>query len=127
MVNDSAAYFGGVLLGRHKTGFEVSPNKSWEGYFSGILFSIITVTIYNEALITFFSKKLFSTFEATAIGIVLALLGNIGDLAESSVKRDANIKDSGTIIPGHGGMWDVFDALILTFPVFYYYLKIRGI
>jgi phosphatidate cytidylyltransferase len=127
MVNDSFAYFGGMLFGRHKTGFAVSPNKSWEGYFSGILFSIIAVLIANEVCTTFFGLALFGTFEAAFIGILLAVCGDLGDLIESAVKRDGKVKDSGTLIPGHGGMWDVFDALIFTMPLFYYYLKIRGV
>ncbi|MBN1501427.1 MAG: phosphatidate cytidylyltransferase [Spirochaetes bacterium] len=127
MLNDSFAYFGGVLFGKHKVGFAVSPNKSWEGYFSGILFGIISMMVANEVLITFYDLHLFSKFEAAFLGLLLSLSGNTGDLIESAIKRDAGIKDSGTIIPGHGGMWDVFDALIFAFPVFYYYLKIRGI
>jgi len=127
MLNDSGAYFGGVLFGKHKTGFEVSPNKSWEGYFSGLLFGILGMMLTNQIYISFFSRELFSMFEAVILGIILSILGSAGDLIESAVKRDASIKDSGSIIPGHGGMWDVFDALIFTFPLFYYYLVIKGV
>ncbi len=127
MLNDSFAYFGGVFFGRHKAGLLVSPNKSWEGYFSGMLFSIIGMIVTNEVLRIFFYKQLFSLPEAIILGVVLSCLGNIGDLIESAIKRDADVKDSGRIIPGHGGMWDVFDALIFVFPVFYYYLKIKGV
>lgn len=127
MGNDTFAYFGGVLFGKHKTGLPVSPNKSWEGYFSGVLFSIIIVLVTNEILGTFFGLQLFSTIEAAFVGVLLSVAGDIGDLVESAVKRDGRVKDSGTLIPGHGGMWDVFDALIFTMPLFYYYLKIRGV
>ncbi len=127
MMNDVAAYFGGVLFGKHKTGFEVSPNKSWEGYFSGLLFSVIGMIIANQVYISFFQRDLFTLIEAALIGIVISILANIGDLIESAVKRDGAIKDSGSIIPGHGGMWDVFDALVFTMPVFYYYLVIKGV
>ncbi|MDA3901525.1 MAG: phosphatidate cytidylyltransferase [Spirochaetes bacterium] len=127
MFNDSFAYFGGVFFGSHKTGFPVSPNKSWEGYFSGMLFSTVIIIFANEAFQIFFDRHLFSLFEAILLGMLLSLLGDIGDLVESAIKRDAEIKDSGTIIPGHGGMWDVFDALIFVFPVFYYYLKLKGV
>lgn len=127
MMNDVAAYFGGVLFGKHKTGFEVSPNKSWEGYFSGLLFSVIGMIITNQVYISFFQRDLFTLIEAALIGIVISILANIGDLIESAVKRDGAIKDSGSIIPGHGGMWDVFDALVFTMPVFYYYLVIKGV
>jgi len=61
------------------------------------------------------------------LGVALSVLGNLGDLIESAVKRDGSIKDSGSIIPGHGGMWDVFDALIFSMPLFYYYLMLKGV
>ena len=127
MLNDTMAYFGGVLFGRHKTGFPVSPNKSWEGYFSGLLFSVLAMVITNEAYATFFDRRLFGMVEAVLLGVALSVLGNLGDLIESAVKRDGSIKDSGSIIPGHGGMWDVFDALIFSMPLFYYYLMLKGV
>ncbi|MFW6365476.1 MAG: phosphatidate cytidylyltransferase, partial [Spirochaetota bacterium] len=105
MLNDSFAYFGGVFFGRHKAGLLVSPNKSWEGYFSGMLFSIIGMIVTNEVIRIFFLKQLFSLPEAVILGVVLSALGNIGDLIESAIKRDADVTDSGSIIPGHGGMW----------------------
>ncbi len=126
MINDSAAYFGGKFFGRHKTNFAVSPKKSWEGYFFGLLFSMLSMIICGQAAQSFFGRYLFSMTEAAAAGIIISVLASIGDLAESAVKRDSSIKDSGSIIPGHGGMWDVFDALIFTMPFFYYYLVLRG-
>ena len=114
MLNDTFAHFGGVLFGKHKTGFPVSPNKSWEGYFSGLLFSVLAMVITNQVFMSFFDRHLFGMVEAVILGIALSVLGNLGDLVESAVKRDGSIKDSGSIIPGHGGMWDVFDALIFT-------------
>ncbi len=127
MINDVAAYFGGIYFGKHKTKFPASPNKSWEGYFSGLLFSIIGAIITNQVFISFYNRALFSIIEAALIGIFLGILGSIGDLVESAVKRDGSIKDSGSIIPGHGGMWDVFDAMIFTMPIFYYALVMLGI
>jgi phosphatidate cytidylyltransferase len=64
--------------------------------------------------------------EAAVVGIILAFLAIVGDLAESTIKRDSEIKDSGSIIPGHGGMFDVFDALIFAQPLFYYYIVVTG-
>ena len=125
MMNDTAAYFGGVLFGKHKLNFPVSPNKSWEGYFSGLFFSIIAMIAVNAAYGLLLDKYLFSTTECIAAGAFLSLLGHIGDLAESAVKRDAEKKDSGAFFPGHGGMWDIFDALIFASPFFYYYLILR--
>ena len=125
IVNDAAAYFGGVLFGKHKAGFAVSPKKSWEGYFFGLLFSIIIMFLACEFVSAFFEIELFGRIEAVIVGVFISILANIGDLAESAIKRDANVKDSGKIIPGHGGMWDVFDAMIFTMPFFYYYLLLR--
>lgn len=127
MINDTMAYFGGVLFGKHKTNFPASPNKSWEGYFSGLLFSVLAMVITNQVFINFYGVTLFSMMESVFLGIALSVLGHTGDLVESAIKRDGAIKDSGSIIPGHGGMWDVFDALIFTMPLFYYYLVIRGV
>jgi len=127
MLNDTGAYFGGVLFGKHKTKFPVSPNKSWEGYFSGMLFSIISMMIITQVIEVFFAKHLFSMVESAVLGVGLSIFGHVGDLAESAIKRDGAIKDSGSIIPGHGGMWDVFDSLVFTFPIFYYYLLLKGV
>ncbi len=127
MINDTGAYFGGVLFGKHKTNFAVSPNKSWEGYISGLLISIIAMIACNEIFNTFYGKSFFTLIEAASLGVCLSLLGHTGDLAESAIKRDSTIKDSGSIIPGHGGMWDVFDALIFSLPFFYYYLVLKGV
>jgi phosphatidate cytidylyltransferase len=127
MLNDTGAYFGGVFFGRHKAKFKVSPNKSWEGYFSGLLFSIVGMIIFSQVFEVFFAKNLFSVIEAAALGIVFCFIGNIGDLVESAIKRDGSIKDSGSLIPGHGGVWDVFDSMFVSFPLFYYYLVIKGV
>lgn len=127
MLNDSGAYFGGILFGKHKAGIEASPNKSWEGYFSGLLFSIIGFILANQVCVSFFSRELFSMIESTILGIIISVLANTGDLIESAVKRDGGFKDSGSIIPGHGGMWDVFDATMFSLPFFYYYLVLKGI
>lgn len=127
IINDSAAYFAGISIGRHKVNFAVSPNKSWEGYIFGMLFSIIAVIVTNMIYSSFLDKNLFFLGEAVIIGILLSLFGNFGDLIESLIKRDGSKKDSGSLLPGHGGMWDVFDAMIFTIPLFYYYLLIKGV
>lgn len=122
MMNDTAAYFGGSYLGKHKLNFAVSPNKSWEGYFFGLLFSIIAMIVTNKLFYIFLDKNLFSLIESIILGAVFSTLGHIGDLVESAIKRDGSKKDSGSLLPGHGGMWDVFDALIFASPFYYYYL-----
>jgi phosphatidate cytidylyltransferase len=126
MINDAAAYFGGVFLGKHKTNFPASPNKSYEGYAFGLIFSVITILVCNKIIVYTNAIELFTTAEAVVLGVVFSALGHLGDLVESAIKRDSAIKDSGSIIPGHGGMWDVFDALILSTPFFYYYLIYRS-
>jgi phosphatidate cytidylyltransferase len=127
ILNDSAAYFGGVLMGKHKTKFPASPNKSWEGYFTGLLAGVLSMIITNYVYVYFFNTYLFGMIESVILGIALSLLGDLGDLAESAIKRDGSIKDSGAIVPGHGGILDVVDALLFTFPLFYYYLLLKGI
>jgi len=127
MLNDTGAYFGGVLFGKTKAGFEASPNKSWEGYFTGLLFSIIACILANQVCVSFFSIELFTLIECAILGVILSISANIGDLIESAIKRDGGFKDSGSIIPGHGGMWDAFDATIFSLPFFYYYLVLKGI
>ncbi len=127
MLNDSGAYFGGVLFGKNKTNFSVSPNKTWEGYFAGVVVSVIGTVLVNYGIEALFSVKLFTVAESVSMGICMSICGNVGDLAESAIKRDSHKKDSGSIIPGHGGMLDVFDALMFAIPIFYYYLILRGI
>ena len=127
MFNDSGAYFGGVFFGKHKVGFAVSPNKTWEGYFSGVIFSVIGMVASNMLISHYFNIQLFGHLESVLCGIGLSAIGNTGDLIESVIKRDNEVKDSGSYIPGHGGMWDVFDAIMFSMPLFYYYLIIKGV
>lgn len=127
MFNDSGAYFGGVFFGKHKVGFPVSPNKTWEGYISGVVFSVIAMVGATAICSSLCNVQLFTYLEAVLVGVFLSIVGNTGDLIESVMKRDNNVKDSGTIIPGHGGMWDVFDAIMFSLPIFYYYLIIKGV
>ena len=122
IINDVAAYFGGVLFGKHKINFPVSPNKSWEGYCFALFFCVLATVLYSQFCLIFYGRHLFSLPEAAIAGILISLSAAIGDLVESAAKRDSGIKDSGSIVPGHGGMWDVFDAMIFTMPLFYYYI-----
>ncbi len=126
MLNDSGAYFGGVLFGKHKTYFAVSPNKSWEGYAAGFFVSILAVVGQDLLFERFFQIDLFTLKEGIFVGLLLSLLATLGDLSESLIKRDASAKDSGSLVPGHGGMWDTFDAMIYSLPLFYYFLLLRG-
>jgi phosphatidate cytidylyltransferase len=110
-LSDTGAYLTGRTLGKHKLIVRVSPNKTWEGLIGGLVFA--TVTSVLCALL--FGLDINLGLAALA-GLVLAIVGVFGDLTESLIKRQAGVKDSGTLIPGHGGILDRLDALLFTFP-----------
>lgn len=116
-VCDSAAYFIGSALGKHKMFPRISPHKSWEGAAAGFVFSILTMIIAKTFLL-----DLISMGNAIVIGIIIGLFGQAGDFVESMIKRDANVKDSSSLIPGHGGIFDRFDSLLFSAPLIYIYL-----
>ena len=116
-VCDSAAYFLGSAFGKHKLFPRVSPNKSWEGAVAGFVFSIITMVVLKPLILDFLNWN-----EILIIGFLIGIFGQIGDLIESLLKRDAGVKDSSSIIPGHGGIFDRFDSLIFSAPIIYIYL-----
>jgi phosphatidate cytidylyltransferase len=118
-VCDSAAYFLGTALGKHKLMPRISPNKSWEGAIAGFIFSVITLIAAKDLLLEFLEWR-----DIIAIGIIIGILGQCGDLIESMIKRDSRVKDSSSIIPGHGGILDRFDSLLFTAPAVYLYLKL---
>ena len=115
---DSAAFFGGTAFGKHKLFIRVSPNKSWEGAVFGFIFALIAMILLKEILLGFLP---WST--VIAFGIIIGTVGQIGDLIESLFKRDAGVKDSSSLIPGHGGIFDRFDSILFTAPVILLYLK----
>lgn len=114
---DSGAYFVGKSMGKHKLLERVSPKKSWEGAIGGFIFTIICYT----ALLSFFIPA-FPTLHAGIIGALIGVVGQVGDLAESLLKRDAGVKDSSKLIPGHGGILDRFDSILFVAPTVYLYL-----
>lgn len=116
---DSAAFFGGINLGKHKLFPRVSPKKSWEGAIFGFVFSIISMVAAKLIFLDFFSWT-----DVIAIGVIIGSIGQLGDLAESLIKRDAGVKDSSNLIPGHGGIFDRFDSLIVASPAIYLYMRI---
>ncbi len=120
-VCDSAAFFGGTALGKHKLFPRVSPNKSWEGAIFGFVFAVITMIIVKPILLDFFSWNTVIVF-----GVIVGTIGQSGDLVESLLKRDAGVKDSSHLIPGHGGIFDRFDSLLYTAPVILIYMKYLG-
>ncbi len=117
-VCDSAAFFGGTALGKHKLFPRISPNKSWEGALLGFLFAILTMLLAKLIVLDFLSWT-----NVIVLGIIIGIIGQLGDLVESSIKRDAGIKDSSSIIPGHGGIFDRFDSLLFSAPAIWLYLK----
>ena len=116
MVNDSAAYFVGITFGRHRLYQAVSPKKSWEGAVGGMAGGLAAVFL---AKVVFFSSLTLT--DCILLGILLGLLGPVGDLFESMIKRSFGVKDSGSAIPGHGGLLDRLDSLLFSFPAVYYY------
>jgi len=109
-INDTMAYITGSLIGKHKLIERISPGKTWEGFFGGLIFTIATLLIVNHI---FFD---FGMISLGIIALVIVLSGTIGDLLESKLKREAGVKDSGNIIPGHGGVLDRIDSLLLAAP-----------
>jgi phosphatidate cytidylyltransferase len=120
-VCDSAAYYVGSTLGRHKLAPEISPNKTVEGAVGGI-----SGAAGASVVLKILGLVPWSITFALGAGLCIALLAQVGDLAESMIKRDAGVKDSGSLIPGHGGMMDRIDALLFTVPVFFYILSMTG-
>lgn len=118
---DSAAYYVGSTLGRRKLAPAISPNKTVEGSIGGAVGAVGAAVLLKTLNLVPWSI----TFVFGA-GLAIALLAQVGDLAESMVKRDAGVKDSGSLIPGHGGIMDRVDALLFTVPVFYYVLLMSG-
>ncbi len=116
--NDTGAYLFGVSIGRHKIFPRISPKKSWEGFVGGLIFTTIVAWIIslNYSNITF--------AHWIAIGLLSAIIGVFGDLIESMFKRSIDVKDSGKFLPGHGGVLDRFDAVFLSAPIVFAYLKI---
>ena len=115
-VNDTGAYCTGMLLGKHPLFKRISPKKSWEGSIGGCVFSIAAAF----ALAHFF--PIMSTAKWVGMGITVVIFGTWGDLTESLMKRQLGIKDSGNILPGHGGMLDRFDSAIMAIPAAVVYL-----
>ncbi len=114
---DSGAYYCGRAFGRHKLFERVSPKKTWEGAIGGAVFAIAGMIGFRQWLLPFLSVG-----DAVVLGAVVGVFGQIGDLAESLLKRDAGVKDSSQLIPGHGGLLDRFDSLIFVAPLAYVYL-----
>jgi len=117
---DSMAYVFGSMLGKHKICERISPKKSWEGLVGGAVFAvimgIINSTVFHEV----------SLISWIVIALLIVIFGTSGDFFESKLKREAGVKDSGNILPGHGGMLDRFDTVLFAVPVIFVWLTLFG-
>ncbi len=115
---DTGAYLTGVAIGRHKLAPKISPNKTIEGAVGGVLAGALAGYLASHWFASFLTP-----FTGSMLGIGGAGVGQIGDLAESMIKRDVGLKDTAELIPGHGGILDRFDSLLFVVPVFYYFFR----
>jgi len=120
-ISDSSAYFIGRSFGKHKLAPRISPKKTWEGAVAGFIGGAGSFVL----LTTFFLNG-FPLIHSIVVGVIIGTIGQIGDLAESQLKRDAGVKDSSGLIPGHGGVLDRFDSLLLIMPVVALYVLLIG-
>ena len=118
-INDSFAYISGILFGKHKLFKKISPKKTWEGFTGGLLFTLTGGYILSK----FFHG--IQTTDWIVIALLISVFGTYGDLTESMFKRNLDIKDSGNLIPGHGGILDRIDSLLFCIPVTLFYLLVQ--
>jgi len=123
-LSDTGAYFAGKNFGRHKMAPRVSPKKTWEGSIGGLLLAMagigVIYGIHNYTQTKYLPA--WPLYRYVLVGLVLAIVGQVGDLVESMLKRDAGVKDSGQVLPGHGGVLDRCDGFLFAGPVMYYLL-----
>jgi len=114
--NDVAQYVWGKMLGQHKIIPKVSPNKTWQGFLGGI-FTTTLLSVILSGILTPLSMAM-----AVAAGLIISIAGFVGDVTISAVKRDIGVKDSGSMLPGHGGILDRIDSLTYTAPLFFHFI-----
>jgi phosphatidate cytidylyltransferase len=119
---DTAAYFVGMYFGKHKLFERVSPKKTIEGALGGLVFAVLAAVACYHLFVKGLQLR-----DAVIIGLLIGTVGQISDLVESLFKRDAGVKDSSGLIPGHGGMLDRFDSEMLVAPLVYLYLLVVGV
>ena len=118
-INDTFAYLTGITMGKHPLFQRVSPKKSWEGFVGGF----IAVVVSSFAIATYF-PEIISWRHSLAMGVITVIFGTYGDLVESLLKRSRGVKDSGTLLPGHGGFLDRFDSVMLAAPAVFIYIQL---
>lgn len=114
--NDTGAYLVGSVLGRHRLFERISPAKSLEGFFGGLVLTLLVARLFSGWL------GVADTKGWMVIALIISIGGTLGDLLESMLKRSLGLKDSGTIMPGHGGFLDRFDSVVVAFPIVYLYI-----
>lgn len=117
---DTAAYLSGISFGHHRIMERVSPKKSWEGFIGGLIITAV-VAWFLSGWLGVVSRSMW-----VAISVIISVAGTYGDLAESLLKRSLGVKDSGNIMPGHGGFLDRFDSTVFSFPLVYLFILIFG-
>jgi phosphatidate cytidylyltransferase len=120
-IGDIGAYIIGSRFGKHKIMPRISPKKSLEGCIAGVVSSVLLGIVLGYVFNSILGFALFSLLELIVLSIIINAIGQFGDMCESIVKREFNIKDSGGVIPGIGGVFDLIDSLIFTIPFMYYY------
>jgi phosphatidate cytidylyltransferase len=119
-LGDTAAFYLGTRFGRHRIAPVVSPKKSWEGALAGLATSMLSVVVWSQWRLGTLDLRLL------AIGTATAIASQLGDLVESVLKRGAGVKDSGALLPGHGGLWDRMDAMLFAAPTLLLLLWLGG-
>jgi phosphatidate cytidylyltransferase len=119
-MNDTGAYLTGTFLGRNKMIPKLSPNKTWEGTFGGLAVSLLT------GFVIFRITEILTLSQYLIMAVLVSIFGLLGDLAESWLKRKFNVKNSGTLLPGHGGVLDRFDSLLFAAPAVFIFLLIHN-
>lgn len=129
VMTDTGAYFAGRWFGKHNARLQTSPRKTYEGYIGGIIISnlasLLFIILGAQYLPDIYKQPGLSLIETVILVFFISMLSIMGDLAESAIKRDANKKDSASIIPGHGGVLDLADALLITIPIAYFYFLFK--